>query len=73
MPETITDRDVVRALRPFVRATGPLLDTLRDVNLRIERGEAVGLIGSRRACEDVPPRNTKHISLNVCSPKVTRC
>ena len=33
MPETITDRDVVRALRPFVRATGPLLDTLRDVNL----------------------------------------
>ncbi|XVS65295.1 hypothetical protein ACQPYE_04295 [Actinosynnema sp. CA-299493] len=33
MPETITDRDVVRALRPFVRATGPLLDTLRDANL----------------------------------------
>ncbi|MEU4744514.1 hypothetical protein AB0G02_29215 [Actinosynnema sp. NPDC023658] len=33
MPETITDRDVVRALRPFVRATGPLLDALRDVNL----------------------------------------
>ncbi|MFD1150822.1 hypothetical protein [Saccharothrix hoggarensis] len=29
----ITDRDVVRALRPFVRATGPLLDTIRDVNL----------------------------------------
>ncbi|GAA3872098.1 hypothetical protein GCM10022243_41660 [Saccharothrix violaceirubra] len=29
----ITDRDVVRALRPFVRATGPLLDTLRDVDL----------------------------------------
>ncbi|MCE6994529.1 hypothetical protein LZG04_06855 [Saccharothrix sp. S26] len=33
MPEAITDSDVVRALRPFVRATGPLLDTLRDVNL----------------------------------------
>lgn len=33
MPETITDRDVVRALRPFVRATGPLLDALRDANL----------------------------------------
>ncbi|MEV0680984.1 hypothetical protein AB0I60_31155 [Actinosynnema sp. NPDC050436] len=29
----ITDRDVVRALRPFVRATGPLLDTLREANL----------------------------------------
>ncbi|MEV8439761.1 hypothetical protein AB0425_20495 [Actinosynnema sp. NPDC051121] len=33
MPEAITDRDVVRALRPFVRATGPLLDALRDANL----------------------------------------
>ncbi|MFD0202666.1 MULTISPECIES: hypothetical protein [Saccharothrix] len=33
MAETITDRDVVRALRPFVRATGPLLDTLRYANL----------------------------------------
>jgi hypothetical protein len=33
VPEAITDRDVVRALRPFVRATGPLLDTLRDANL----------------------------------------
>ncbi|MEU4807041.1 hypothetical protein [Actinosynnema sp. NPDC023587] len=29
----ITDRDVVRALRPFVRATGPLLDALREANL----------------------------------------
>jgi hypothetical protein len=44
VPETITDRDVVRALRPFVRATGPLLDTLRDANLlglrdrEVERG-----------------------------------
>lgn len=44
MAETITDRDVVRALRPFVRATGPLLDTLRDANLlglrdrEVERG-----------------------------------
>lgn len=33
MGEAITDRDVVRALRPFVRATGPLLDALRDANL----------------------------------------
>ncbi|MGM1060116.1 hypothetical protein [Saccharothrix sp. Mg75] len=33
MSEAITDRDVVRALRPFVRATGPLLDTLREANL----------------------------------------
>lgn len=33
MAEAITDRDVVRALRPFVRATGPLLDALRDANL----------------------------------------
>ncbi|QFZ16747.1 hypothetical protein [Saccharothrix syringae] len=33
MAEAITDRDVVRALRPFVRATGPLLDTLREANL----------------------------------------
>ncbi|NUT50927.1 MAG: hypothetical protein HOV94_27030 [Saccharothrix sp.] len=32
MPETITDRDVVRALRPFVRATGPLLDAVREAN-----------------------------------------
>ena len=44
MAEAITDRDVVRALRPFVRATGPLLDTLREVNLlglrdrEVERG-----------------------------------
>jgi len=29
----ITDRDVVRALRPFVRATGPLLDSLREADL----------------------------------------
>jgi hypothetical protein len=44
VPETITDRDVVRALRPFMRATGPLLDTLRDIDLlglrdrEVERG-----------------------------------
>ncbi|WP_033440081.1 hypothetical protein [Saccharothrix sp. NRRL B-16314] len=50
MPETITDRDVVRALRPFVRATGPLLDTLRDVNLlglrdrEVERDADRGLV-----------------------------
>ncbi|WP_433268555.1 hypothetical protein ACQPZF_04545 [Actinosynnema sp. CS-041913] len=37
----ITDRDVVRALRPFVRATGPLLDTLRDANLLGLRDRAV--------------------------------
>ncbi|MEU5691538.1 hypothetical protein [Actinosynnema sp. NPDC020468] len=29
---SITDRDVVRALRPFVRATGPLLDAVRDTD-----------------------------------------
>ncbi|WP_158849138.1 hypothetical protein [Saccharothrix deserti] len=50
MPETITDRDVVRALRPFVRATGPLLDTLRDANLlglrdrEVEQGADRGLV-----------------------------
>ncbi|MBP2340893.1 hypothetical protein JOF41_007071 [Saccharothrix coeruleofusca] len=33
MGEAISDRDVVRALRPFVRATGPVLDALREVNL----------------------------------------
>ncbi|MFI9816950.1 hypothetical protein [Saccharothrix variisporea] len=39
----ISDRDVVRALRPFVRATGPLLDTLRTadfVRLRDRSAEA---------------------------------
>jgi hypothetical protein len=32
MAEAITDRHVVAALRPFVRATGPLLDALRESN-----------------------------------------
>ncbi|MFI9011339.1 hypothetical protein ACIGNX_29290 [Actinosynnema sp. NPDC053489] len=50
MPEAITDRDVVRALRPFVRATGPLLDALRDANLlglrdrEVERDADRGLV-----------------------------
>ncbi|MBW4719252.1 hypothetical protein [Saccharothrix obliqua] len=30
---SISDRDVVRALRPFVRATGPVLDRVRDADL----------------------------------------
>ena len=30
--EAITDRDVVAVLRPFVRATGPVLDGLREAN-----------------------------------------
>ncbi|MDQ2584758.1 hypothetical protein [Saccharothrix yanglingensis] len=50
MSEAITDRDVVRALRPFVRATGPLLDTLREANLlglrdrEVERDADRGLV-----------------------------
>lgn len=48
MPETITDRDVVRALRPFVRATGPLLDTLREVNLLGLRDREVERDADRR-------------------------
>ena len=63
MPETITDRDVVRALRPFVRATGPLLDTLREVNLlglrdrEVERGadrKLVDKLWDRLAAVKVP-------------------
>ncbi|MBB5956205.1 hypothetical protein FHS29_002791 [Saccharothrix tamanrassetensis] len=47
----ITDRDVVRALRPFVRATGPLLDTLREANLLGLRDRAVE-DGANRALVD---------------------
>lgn len=32
MPEAITDRHVVAVLRPFVRASGPLVDRLREID-----------------------------------------
>lgn len=51
MGEAITDRDVVRVLRPFVRATGPVLDALRDVNLLGLRDRSLEHDADRRAVD----------------------
>ncbi|GGM43021.1 hypothetical protein GCM10012275_12480 [Longimycelium tulufanense] len=42
MAEAITDRHVVTALRPFVRATGPVLDAVREARLPGLRDSAPG-------------------------------
>jgi len=42
MSEAITDRDVVRVLRPFVRATSPVLDALREADFLGLRGRSAG-------------------------------
>ncbi|CAL9633534.1 hypothetical protein SUDANB95_06120 [Actinosynnema sp. ALI-1.44] len=47
----ISDRDVVRALRPFVRATGPLLDTLRTAQLSALRDRSLERDTDRRAVD----------------------
>ncbi|XVV04705.1 hypothetical protein ACQPW3_04630 [Actinosynnema sp. CA-248983] len=47
----ISDRDVVRALRPFVRATGPLLDTLRTAQLSALRDRSLERDTDRRVVD----------------------
>ncbi|AXX28092.1 hypothetical protein KCV87_16740 [Actinosynnema pretiosum subsp. pretiosum] len=47
----ITDRDVVLALRPFVRATGPVLAAVRDVDLLGLREREIGSGADRRAVD----------------------
>ncbi|TWP49235.1 hypothetical protein FKR81_24260 [Lentzea tibetensis] len=46
MAEAITDRHVVAVLRPFVRASGPLVDRLRESNpFGLRDSELEGLLG----------------------------
>ncbi|GAA2694202.1 MULTISPECIES: hypothetical protein [Actinosynnema] len=47
----ITDRDVVLALRPFVRATGPVLAAVRDVDLLGLREREIGAGADRKAVD----------------------
>lgn len=53
MAEAITDRQVVAALRPFVRATAPMLDALRD-------SDPLGLL--RRALPEGDPAAAEGLS-----------
>lgn len=72
MAEIITDRHVVAVLRPFVRATGPVLDALREsdpLGLRARAAEAAARGETPAELESVEPALRRRLLNGLSSVK----
>ena len=68
MAETISDRQVVLALRPFVRAAGPVLDALRETDLFGLRNRNLDPGHKHNNPEQADPEQSGHEELAEVEP-----